>query len=68
MQPTQDLLTGDLLTAAEATARLGYKNRSSLTRLVQRNIITPAFVGSGKTGEQWFRPADIDRVLAERAS
>lgn len=58
----------DFITAAEATRRLGYRNRSSLTRLVQRGMIAPAFSGSGKTGEQWFRPADIERILAERAA
>lgn len=56
------------ITAAEATRRLGYANRSSLTRLVQRGDIEPAFTGSGKTGEQWFRPEDIARILAERAA
>jgi hypothetical protein len=58
----------DLITAAEATSALGFKNRSSLTRLVQRGDITPAFRGSGKTGEQFFRPEDIARILAERAA
>lgn len=57
-----------LIPAAEATARLGFKNRSSLTRLVQQGKITPAFTGSGKTGEQFFRPEDIDRVIQERAA
>lgn len=56
------------ITAAEATKRLGYAHRSSLTRLVQRGDIEPAFTGSGKTGEQWFRPEDIAKIMAERAA
>lgn len=54
------------ITAAEATKMLGYRNRSSLTRLVQQGKIAPAFTGSGKTGEQWFRPDDIAKIAAER--
>lgn len=56
----------NLITAAEATARLGYANRSSLTRLVQKGKLTPAFKGSGEHGEQFFNAADIDRIVAER--
>lgn len=47
------------ITAAEATAILGHKNRSSLTRLVQAGGITPIFTASGKRGEQFFNRADV---------
>lgn len=43
------------VTAAEATALLGYKARSSLTRLVQAGKITPVFKASG----QLFNRADV---------
>lgn len=58
----------ELIPAAETTRMLGYRNRSSLTRLVQQGIIKPVFTGSGKSGEQFFDRADIERVLAERAA
>jgi hypothetical protein len=52
-----------MITAAEATALLGYENRSSLTRLVQAGKIKPVFTASGKRGEQFFTRADIDALL-----
>lgn len=58
----------DLISAAEATAALGFKNRSSLTRLVQAGRIAPKFKGSGATGEQFFARADVERLAAERAA
>lgn len=58
----------DLITAAEATSALGFKNRSSLTRLVQRGDITPKFVASGKTGEQFFDKSDVERLKADRTA
>jgi len=48
------MTNADRITAAEATELLGYKHRSSLTRLVQAGEIKPEFKGSGDRGEQWF--------------
>lgn len=58
----------DLISAGEATTLLGYKNRSSLTRLVQSGQITPAFQASGTRGEQFFHRADIEHLAKGRAA
>lgn len=60
------MIFGDVITAAEATQRLGYANRSSLTRLVQQRKLAPVFTASGERGEQFFNAADIERIRAER--
>lgn len=60
--------TLDLISAAEATAALGFKNRSSLTRLVQAGVISPRFKGSGATGEQFFDRDEVLRLAKERAA
>lgn len=61
-------LPPNLITAAEATSALGFKHRSSLTRLVQQKLIEPALKASGKTGEEFFDRADVERLKAERES
>ena len=58
----------NLIPGSEAFKFLGFKNRSSLTRLVQSGEITPAFTASGKRGEQFFLAKDIDRLKAERVA
>ncbi len=55
-----------MLPAKDVTRALGFKNRSSLTRLVQRGVIAPVFTGSGPTGEQFFDPDDVARLVAAR--
>lgn len=57
------MTSADLIPAAEATKLLGYKNRSSLTRLVQSGQIAPSFTASGARGEQFFKRADVLALL-----
>ena len=55
------VMTNDeMIPASEAFELLGYKNRSSLTRLVQAGNLVPAFTASGKRGEQFFYRRDIE--------
>ena len=64
---TNEIDQSELISAADATAALGFKHRSSLTRLVQRGDIAPAFKGSGATGEQFFRRGDVAELAEKRA-
>ena len=55
-----------LLPAAEVVALVGWKNRSSLTRAVQRGRLIPKFTASGDRGEQFFDLRDVERFIAKR--
>lgn len=58
----------ELITTAEACRRLGFKDRSSLTRYVAEGRITPAMKLDGKTGAYLFAPSEIERFKSERAA
>jgi len=55
-------MKNELITAREATILLGYKNRSSLTRLVQAGKISPAFKAEN-SGEEFFDREDVQALL-----
>ncbi len=54
------------ITTAEACRRLGFKDRSSLTRYVADGRLAAAMKLDGKTGAYLFDPAEVDRFKNER--
>ena len=52
----------DLVGSAAAADMLNI-DRSTLTRWVKSQKITPALTGSGKTGEMFFNRAAVDALL-----
>lgn len=54
------------ITTAEACRRLGFKDRSSLTRYVAEGRIAPVMKLEGRTGAYLFDPAEVDRFKTER--
>lgn len=58
----------EYITTAEAMRRLGYKDRSSITRYVADGRLTPAMKLDGRTGAYLFDPAEIERFKAERSA
>ena len=61
-------MKSNLIPGSEAFKFLGFKNRSSLTRLVQSGEISPAFEASGERGEQFFAVKDLERIKAKRVA
>jgi len=59
-------MTSDLLTSAEVCAQLGV-DRSTLSRWVASDRITPAIKAPGLRGAMFFRPADVEALAAELA-
>lgn len=55
-----------LISTAEACRRLGFKDRSSLTRYVAEGRLAPAMKLEGRTGAYLFDPAEIERFRTER--
>lgn len=59
--------TTSLIGSADAATELCI-DRSTLTRWVKRNKITPALVGSGTTGEMFFHAKDIAALKSSPSS
>lgn len=55
----------DLIASAEVCSQLGV-NRSTLTRWVRDQLITPALKMPGKRGGYLFTPSEVDRFIQER--
>lgn len=56
----------DLVTAPEATRLLGYKNTSSIARLVYESKLTPARKLPGKNGAYLFKRTDVVEMARVR--
>lgn len=57
----------DEITTAEAADLLGYKDRSSVVRLVLEHRLTPSRKMPGSTGMYLFWRADIQRFADQKA-
>lgn len=57
-----------LITTAEACRRLGFKDRSSLTRYVAEGRISPAMKLDGRTGAYLFSVEEVERFKSEKAA
>lgn len=56
----------DLVSTREAMEILGYRNPSSVARMVYEGKLQPAHQMGGKGGSYVFHRADIDRLVEER--
>lgn len=56
-----------LVATPEAMEILGYKNASSVARLVYEHKLVPARKMPGKNGAYLFHRVDLERIAADRA-
>lgn len=57
----------DLVSTREAMELLGYRNPSSIARMVYEGKLTPAMQFGGKHGNYVFNRSDIEAVVTARA-